>query len=382
LRVALAGCLSLAVAMGFGRFVYTPILPAMVAGLHLSRSQAGWIACANFAGYLVGALAGAFPLKGSPRAWVIGSLAASVATTIGMGLTSNLFALGALRFVGGLASAGVLVFSSTLVLGALARAGRAGLSAMHFGGVGLGMAISGALVSVLEAHGAGWAGLWLWVGALGAAMAVLALALLPREAPDAPAPAATAEAAPSEGAGTPPGFVKLILAYGLFGFGYVVTATFLMVIVRGSPQARAVEPIVWVVVGLAALPSIWPWMRFGRRIGLHHAFALACLVEAAGVAISVLWPTVPGALIAALALGGTYMAITAMGLALARDLSPNQVSRGLAMVTAGFALGQMAGPLAAGVLAERTGSFTLPSLLAAGALVAAAGLAALMPRRH
>jgi MFS family permease len=371
LRLAFAGLLSLAVAMGFGRFAYTPILPAMVAGLHLTKAQSGWLASANFAGYLIGALAGAFPLKGSPRAWMLGGLGLSVATTLGMGLTSDLWLLAALRFAGGLASAAVLIFASTLVLAELARSGRASLSALHFGGVGAGVAISGALVSAMEASGAGWAGLWLGVGALGAVMALAAALLLPAPQPEPePEPAPPPAPAPLEtGGGLPRGLPLLALAYGLFGFGYVVTATFLMVIVRASPEAKAVEPVVWVVVGLAALPSVWAWNRFSRRIGLTVTFALACLVEAVGVAVSVLWPTVPGALLAATALGGTYMAVTALGLALARALAPGQASRALSGVTAAFALGQMIGPIAAGALAERTGGFTLPSLAAAGGLV-------------
>ena len=119
LRLAFAGSLSMAVAMGFGRFAYTPILPAMVAGLHLSKAQAGWLASANFAGYLLGALAGALPLKGSPRRWLLGGLLASVLSTLGMGLTSDLWLQAGLRFVSGLASAAVLVFASTLVLAAV-----------------------------------------------------------------------------------------------------------------------------------------------------------------------------------------------------------------------------------------------------------------------
>lgn len=379
IRLALAGLLSLAVAMGFGRFAYTPILPAMVTGLHLSRAQAGGLASANFAGYLTGALVGALPLKGSPRVWMIGGLAASVASTLAMGLTDSLVVLTVLRFVGGLASAAVLVFASTLVLTALARHRRPGLAAVHFAGVGAGVAASGALVSALEAMGVGWAGLWLWVGGLGAAVAAVAVFLLPPSDLEVPSPAAVSGTSSARPA---PGFIKLVGAYGLLGFGYVITATFLMVIVRASPQARAVEPIVWVVVGLAAMPSIWPWSRLGERIGLSRAYALACVVEAGGVAVSVLWPTVPGVLLAALALGGTYMAITALGLAMARALAPDRASRALAIVTAAFALGQIAGPLVAGAMAERTGSFTAPSLLAAAALVIAAVLAGLMPGRH
>lgn len=367
----------MAVAMGFGRFAYTPILPAMVAGLHLSKAQAGWLASANFAGYLLGALVGALPLKGSPRAWLLGGLLASVLTTLGMGLTSDLWLQAGLRFVSGLASAAVLVFASTLVLAELARSGRASLSAVHFAGVGAGIVISGLVVSGLEAAGWSWSGLWLAVGGLAAVMAIAAALLLP------PGEAAAAAAPATAGPGRiPRGFFQLAASYGLFGFGYVITATFLMVIVRGSPQAKAVEPILWVVVGLAGMPSIWAWTKVSQKTGLEVAYALACLLQAAGVAVSVLWPTVPGALLAALALGGAFMAVTALGLALARSLAPEQASRVLAGVTAAFALGQMIGPVIGGALAERTGSFTEASLLAAAGLVLAAVLGGLMPRRH
>src|SRR5690349_10968517 len=90
IAVALRGMLALASALGIGRFVCTPILPAMVEGLDLSKAQAGLIASANFVGYLVGALLAAAPrLPGSRRAWLLASLVVGAATTGAMGVFSS-----------------------------------------------------------------------------------------------------------------------------------------------------------------------------------------------------------------------------------------------------------------------------------------------------
>jgi predicted MFS family arabinose efflux permease len=44
------------------------------------------------------------------------------------------------------------------------------------------------------------------------------------------------------------------------------------------------------------------------------------------------------------------------------------------MMTAAFGVGQIVGPVVAGWIAERTGSFTLPTFMAAAALVACMAL--------
>jgi hypothetical protein len=165
------------------------------------------------------------------------------------------------------------------------------------------------------------------------------------------------------------------IAYGLFGFGYVVTATFLVAIVRAEPGIRSVEPFVWLVVGVTAAPTVAAWDWLGTQWGIERAFAVACLLEAAGVAASVLWPTAAGELLASALLGGTFMGITALGLTGGRRLAGGDPRRTFAILTAAFGVGQIVGPTLAGLLHDWTGAFVLPSLLAAGALVAAAALA-------
>src|ERR1700722_17768457 len=111
------GLVALAAAIGIGRFVYTPILPAMIEALGLSKSAAGLIASANFLGYLLGALLAAWPkLRGSRRTWLLASLSISGLTTAAMGLPEAIPTFLLLRFIGGAASAIVLVYASAIVL--------------------------------------------------------------------------------------------------------------------------------------------------------------------------------------------------------------------------------------------------------------------------
>jgi MFS family permease len=161
----------------------------------------------------------------------------------------------------------------------------------------------------------------------------------------------------------------------LFGFGYVITTTFLVTIVRMTDEVRGLEPWVWVLFGLAAVPSVAFWTRLGERIGYANAYAAACAIEAVGVAASVEWVTVSGVCFSALLLGGTFMGLTALGFMAVRALSAGNPHRAFGRTTASFGIGQMVGPTLAGFLSEQSGSFRIPSLIAAAALIAASALA-------
>ncbi len=358
---AFGGLIALAAAIGIGRFVYTPILPAMMSGLGLSKSAAGLIASANFLGYLLGALLAAWPnLPGSRRVWLLSALAVSAITTAGMGLVSTMPLFLSLRFIGGGASAIVLVFASAIVLE------RQAPSALHFAGVGSGIAISAVLVALLLQDARSWQSMWLASGGL-CLVALLAVATFIR---DTAAP--SRQTAQSASRTTAPALVRLVVAYGLFGFGYVITATFLVAIVRTTPSIRALEPVIWMVFGLAAVPSVALWARIATRLGIPATFAVACVVEACGVLASVAWPTATGAFASAILVGGTFMGLTALGLVRARALAAGDPRRVLALMTGAFGVGQIVGPSFAGMLSDRLGSFAVPSLTAVAALLIAA----------
>lgn len=371
LALACGGLAAMAAALGIGRFVYTPILPAMLDALNWSKSDAGLVASANFLGYFAGALfAGHALVAARPRFWLLAALAVSAASTAAMAVPSDIAAFAGLRLIGGMASALVIVCASTLVLERLSHSGRGALSAVHFAGVGLGIMISAMVVSVTLASGGGWRSLWIGSGAIALLAAIIAAWLIPAAAN------VTASPTPRAANAGPSRLGPMVVAYGLFGFGYVITATFLVTIVRMTEEVRAFEPWVWVLVGLAAIPSVAFWTRLAGRIGIMNSYAVACIIEAVGVAASVEWVTIPGVTFSALVLGGTFMGLTALGFMAARLLSSENSHRAFGRMTASFSIGQMAGPTVAGFLSERSGSFRLASLAAAAALIVAAGLTA------
>jgi predicted MFS family arabinose efflux permease len=346
--------------MGLGRFLYTPVLPMMVEGAGLSPSRAGLIASANFAGYLAGALAASLPGM-SPRAWnwLLAGLVTSAATTAAMAVTDGFWPWVLLRFAGGWASAFILIFTTALVVSRLRQAGGV-LPMLHFAGVGAGIAISALISAPLVAASDAWPQVWLTGGALSALALVAVLALVPRRAPRAAAPAREMRARTD-------GLWRLVLAYGCFGLGYVITATFIVAMLR---EGRGAETMVWLIVGLTAVPSVVVWARVGARIGAIRAYQAAMLIEAAGVGLSAFSTGTVALALAAAALGGTFVGLTAVGLQEAARRAGGDGRAMIALMTASFGLGQMIGPALAGWLRDLTGSFTEPSLIAAVVLVA------------
>ncbi|MFZ0500659.1 MAG: YbfB/YjiJ family MFS transporter [Steroidobacteraceae bacterium] len=369
LRAAVGGLIALAVAIGIGRFIYTPILPSMMAALGLPKLAAGLIASANFAGYLTGALlvAGA---RLSARGWILGGLIASALTTSAMALAHSVMQFVILRATGGLASAVVLVLACATVLDALGASDRSDLATLMFAGVGVGIAGSAALLSAVRAAGLGWPALWVAGGALSMLGACACWRLIPDRKPLAPSPEAGAARFDRR-------FIRLSIAYGLFGFAYIITATFLVAIVRANPGTRQIEAAVWVAFGLAAIPSVALWSAIGQRLGATRGFALAALTEALGVVGTITWQSSAGVFAATVLVGGTFMGLTGLGLSRGRELAAKNPQRGLALMTSAFGIGQIVGPSFAGALSDRLGSFTLVSVAAAAALVICAALAAI-----
>jgi MFS family permease len=157
------------------------------------------------------------------------------------------------------------------------------------------------------------------------------------------------------------------LCYGAFGYGYIIPATFLPALAREAIGDPAVFGWVWPVFGIAAAVSTVFAMRLLPALSPRHLWAYGQGVLTLGVMAPVFAINPATLLFAALCVGGTFMVITMAGIQEARRLGGAQSARVVALYTAAFALGQIAGPLTVSLF---SGGLLLPSLLAALALAA------------
>ncbi len=394
---AAAGAVNLVLAMGIGRFSYTALLPFLREEFGLTRAFTGHLATANYVGYLLGAWL-ASRVRGR-AGWFRTSLAASAATTLAMGLTAEPGAWFLLRFLSGAASGVAFVLGYSLAFGRMPASRRIPLSGALFSGVGLGIALSALLAPWLCGLG-GASGAWIGLGVASAVLAVLPWTVLTSgEGPVGRAPGQAAkmgtspeagrspEPNPGPGRGAEPGrpgpdprarvLPWLLAAYGLEGLGYIVSATFLPAVVVDLGGSTGNAASVWFVAGLAAAPSAALWGFLARRGNPAVALACAYLIQAVGVALPGLlaqsWP-LAGAMGGALLFGATFMGITTLATALGATLTPERTARTVGRMTALYGLGQVAGPLGAGLVADAAGGYVLPLYLSAGVVLAGAAL--------
>jgi MFS family permease len=362
--IALAGLTTLAVAMGIGRFAFTPLLPMMQVDARLTLAQGGWLASANYAGYLIGALSAARAPLG-----IRGGLIAIAVTTFAMALFQRFEYWVAMRLLAGIASAWVLVQVSAWSLARLDQLGRPQFAGIVFAGVGSGIIVAGLLCLALMSLQAQSRHAWM---ALGAVALVAALGLWPQFASARP------RRTVSRKDGWNPHWWRLVAAYGAYGFGYIVPATFLPAMARDLIDDPAVFGWAWPVFGLAAALATLALVRSttgNRQVWIAAQFAMAL-----GVAAPVAVAGLAGILLSALLVGGTFVVITVAAMREAQSIAGEQATRLMAVLTAAFAAGQIAGPVFVSLLVHAGWSFNRGLLIAS--LVLAAGACLLFSRRR
>lgn len=371
--IVLAGFLALVVAMGIGRFAFTPMLPLMQRDGALGTSAGAWLAAANYAGYFAGALCAAY-VRITPQNLIRLSLVPIALFTAAMGFTGALLPWLLLRFAAGVFSAWVLVGTSAWCLAQIAPAGRPALAGLVYAGVGAGIAIAGALCLALASTSA--ATLWLYMGAIAAVLSLVVWLLIWRAGGEpSGAPAGNVAAAPVATSAPATSERGLVVCYGVLGFGYILPATFIPALGRMVIDDPALFGWAWPVFGATAALSTVLASVFLGKLSRLVVLSRSYYVMAVGAALPALWPSLPALLVSAVCVGGTFMVSTMAGYQEARARAGSNPTRLMGLMTSAFALGQIAGPLSSALLAHLP-LFNEQTSLRAGLVVAAVALVA------
>jgi hypothetical protein len=369
--VAGAGVLSLAVAMGIGRFAFTPLLPLMVRGGEIDVTAGGWLAAANYLGYFAGAWSAARLRWPAQRLALVALLAIGVLTAA-MGLQGPQLLWLAWRFLAGVGSAWAFVGTSVWCLAALAERGHARWSSAVYAGVGAGIALTGAWCLAGSSLRASAPALWWQLGGLSIAGTLIVAVVLRRVAPAAGSAAPPAASAPAAN-----GTRGLVLCYGAMGFGYILPATFLPLLARSVVDDPRLFGLAWPLFGLTAAASMLVAGWWLQRVSRLKLWAVSQFAMGLGVLLPTLWLTGWTIALSALLVGGTFMVITLAGVQEIRARSPAHSTGQVARMTAAFALGQIAGPVLSTLLVHWPGlreqGLNLALQAGALALLASAG---------
>jgi len=371
-RIALAGFVMLIVAMGIGRFAFTPQVPLMIRDGQLSLTSTGLVAAMNYLGYLIGAWDAMRARQRVEQRLYVG-IGGAVLLTLLSALAVDPLLHGILRLIIGVMSGWAMVLTAAWVGDRLAHIGRPGLNAAVFAGPGAGIALSGLLAVAIQAQGLSAAAGWLVYG-------VLALVLIMLIARDLPRPGALHRS------GEQPqplhltrDIKRLAWSYSLAGFGYILPATFLSQMAALRFPGSLFAQFVWPVFGLAAMVGIALSVALRHKGESHQRLAVVLWLQGVGVIAAWLLPGMAGLGCGALLVGGGFLSAVQLSLLYGRELAAGHARYMAGLLTTGYAVGQLIGPMTSALSTWLTHRLE-PALGLAGAALFIAGT--LVWRRH
>lgn len=340
-RVIFAGLAATLIANGFGRFAYTPLIPAQIAADWFSPSQTIYFGAANLAGYLVGALSAGYVGRHVTNVPLLlrGMMLLAAASFFACAWPlSGAWFLG-WRFVAGVTGGYLMVLAAPIILPHVTPARRGLAAGAIFLGVGLGILASGLIIPLLLRLGVAEA--WLGIG-----IAALILTLLAWKTWPASGSVDAGDAGPLTLRS--PAQARLIralyLEYGLTAVGQVTHVLFLVdFIARGLGHGVEIGSTYWIAFGVGSVIGPICAGFAADRIGFRLALRLSLLLQASAVLLPILSTGPPALLIASFTIGSFISGSVALTLGCARELTPGD-SRDQAVAwgrcTAAFAIGQ------------------------------------------
>lgn len=392
--VLAVGTLAIFGALGLARFGYSLVLPAMQKGLALNNTQSGILAAANLVGYLLLAVAGGMlASRFGPRTVITLGL---VTVALGMAATglSRSFAEATLwRTITGLGSGATNIPVMGLMSGwfALKRRGLASGIAVSGSSLGL-IALGPAVPRLVTAYGAnGWRACWVFFAVATVLLAALAALLLRNRPADRglrPVGDTPDDASPAAGTAglnwgrvyRSPAVWHLGACYIAFGFSYMIYMTFFAkaLIADGGYSPRAAGQL-FMLMGWCSLACGLLWGAVSDWLGRKAALIMVYAIQAVSFALFALCPTPHGFTASAVLYGLTAWSIPAIMAAACGDvLGARLAAAGIGFVTLFMGIGQAAGPVVAGAMADASQSFLPAMLLAAVVALVGAALAAFL----
>ncbi|WP_413528391.1 YbfB/YjiJ family MFS transporter [Rahnella inusitata] len=337
-RIALSGFLAFVVAMGIGRFAFTPQVPLMIAEHQFTLTGAGLVAAFNYLGYLCGAFDAMRATKHLERRLWLGVWGGVVLTLLSAVISGEVLH-SVVRFLIGWTSGWAMVMVAAWCNERLAHFGRPAMSAAIFAGPGAGIFLSGMLAVGIHSLQLSSAQAWCVYGVLALIFVAIITPNLPRKG----------DLHRSHVAADPlvmtPALKRLVWSYSLAGFGYILPATFLSQMANARFPDSLFAQFVWPVFGGAAVIGIVIGILTRHCLTTHRRLALTLWIQALGILCAEVVPGVSGLVLGALLTGGGFLSVVQLALQCSRELAPNHSRYMAGLLTTGYAVGQLCGPV-------------------------------------
>ena len=362
-KAVLAGICSTLIAIGFGRFIYTPILPDMQGNLNLSSTAMGIISSYNYFGYLIGSMLSVFIKFKNLRTLVVLSSLVSAITIFLMGFSSDIIFFIALRFVCGISSAFGFVYTISLMFNHFRNSDNKSLQLLHFCGIGLGIAFGTFFVWIISNLGFDWDYQWKIMGFLGILFCIPIIMYTPYQSEFSDD--LKYESKNKFGLN----FIAISLGYFFFGIGYIIFGTFISAMVKFTPHIMSYQYLAWIIVGLSAIPSVMFWSWVSKKVSQDHLLFISCSTVALGISFFLLEIDLYILFLSCLLYGLGVPGSVALVLVEGKRRFKGNINVSVAVLTATFSIGQILGPYISGILIDLERDYQSSIILAVICLI-------------
>ncbi|MFV5902169.1 YbfB/YjiJ family MFS transporter [Staphylococcus gallinarum] len=355
----ISGMIALFIVMAISRFAFTPILPIMQSATALNSQTSGYLATSNYLGYLIGAIIPIWFVFKSKAIDLKIYLLINIASTVLMGVSNHYVVWLVLRLIGGITSGTVFVLASNIVLDALRQAHKESISGLLYSAVGMGLFVSSIYIFFATDY-VSWQTLWITLGIFSMIIAMFVFFTMKDNTPLKKESAQDHNHLTTQSINAK--FKRYFyIAYFCEGAGYIITGTFLVVIVKSIPQFADFASLSWMFVGLGAIPSTVLWSMIADKITREKAIYLAFTLQIIGVCLPIFSHNIVSIIISSILFGGTFLGLTTLFLSQGQTMMYrfNTKTNFVAALTVIYSVGQMIAPSISGVLIGESGNYNL-----------------------